>query len=106
MMDTNRLDTLKMILAQNPSDTFARYGLAMEYVKAGDLGGAVEEFRSVMAANPGYTYAYFHCGQTLEKLGHTEDAREVYEQGIEAARRVSDSKALNELQGALELLPL
>jgi Tfp pilus assembly protein PilF len=106
MISMNRLDTLKSILAQNPSDTFARYGLAMEYVKGGELTAAVDEFRAVIGANPGYTYAYFHCGQTLEKLGRTDDAREAYEQGIDAARYVNDQKALNELQGALDLLPL
>ena len=74
-MATNRLEILKSLLEQNPQDSFARYGLAMEYAKAGDLEQAVSEFRAVLAGNGDYSYAYFHGGQTLEKLGRVEEAR-------------------------------
>lgn len=105
-MATNRLEVLRNLLAQNPNDSFARYGLAMEYVNAGQLEDAVTAFRAVIEGNPGYSYAYFHGGQTLEKLGRVEDAGAMYTQGIEAASRIGDQKALTELQAALDLLPL
>ncbi len=105
-MATNRLEILRSLVAQSPTDAFARYGLAMEHVKAGDLEHAVTEFRTVLLNNPSYTYAYFHGGQTLEKLNRPEDARQMYEQGIETATRIGDQKALSELQAALEMLPL
>lgn len=78
----------------------------MEYVKAGELEQAVTEFRAVLANNPNYSYAYFHGGQTLEKIGLIDDARKMYESGIETAGRIGDQKALAELEAALELLPL
>ncbi len=105
-MATNRLEILQSLVTQNPSDAFARYGLAMEHVKAGDLELAVAEFRTVLANNPSYTYAYFHGGQTLEKLGRSDDARQLYEEGIETSARIGDQKALSELQAAVEMLPL
>jgi Flp pilus assembly protein TadD len=105
-MTTNRLAILKTLLEQNPTDTFARYGLAMEYVNAGELEQAIGEFRAVLAANADYSYAYFHGGQTLEKLGRVDEARAMYEQGIAAASRTGDRKGSSELQGALDLLPL
>ena len=105
-MATNRLEILKSLLEQNPQDSFARYGLAMEYAKAGDLEQAVSEFRAVLAGNGDYSYAYFHGGQTLEKLGRVEEARAMYEEGIAAAARTGDRKGASELQGALDLLPL
>ena len=92
---------MQQLLADNPSSTFARYGLAMEYVKAGDLTRAAEEFAAVRKTDPGYSAAYFHGGQTLEKLGRLEDARETYRQGIEATK---DSHARSELQSALDIL--
>jgi Flp pilus assembly protein TadD len=104
-MASNRLTILKTLLEQNPQDSFARYGLAMEYVNAGELEQAVAEFRAVLAGNPDYSYAYFHGGQALEKLGRVDDARVLYEQGIAAARRTGDRKGSSELQGALDLLP-
>src|ERR1017187_9117079 len=98
-MATNRLTILKTLLEQNPNDTFTRYGLAMEYVKAGELEQATQEFRAVLAVNADYSYAYFHGGQTLEKLGQLDEARAMYEQGIAAARRTGDQKGSAELQG-------
>ena len=57
-MDTTRIDVLKQLLDQNPSSTFARYGLAMEYVKAGQLESAVAEFEDPSAlAAAGHRFA-------------------------------------------------
>lgn len=100
-LDNPRLDTLKRLLAENPGNTFARYGLAMERIKAGDLGGAVAEFEAVLSTDPNYSAAYYHGGQTLEKLGRLDQARELYRRGIDATR---DPHALGELQAALDIL--
>jgi tetratricopeptide (TPR) repeat protein len=101
---SNRLEVLKNMVAQNPNDSFSRYGLAMEYVNAGDLEGAIEEYRTLLAANPNYSAAYYHGGQTLEKLGRREDARALYRQGIEATTRIGDLHTRSEIQTALDLL--
>ncbi len=103
-MENSRLDILKNMVAQNPNDSFSRYGLAMEYRKGGDLEGAIREFRALIAVNPGYCYAYFHGGQTLEKLGRVDEAATLYRDGIEAAARTGDQHARSEIQGALDLL--
>ena len=92
---------LQQLLGQDPSSTFVRYGLAMEYVNAGELARAVSEFESVLATDPTYSAAYFHGGQTLEKLGKLDAARELYRRGIVATR---DSHARGELQAALDIL--
>ena len=75
-MAINRLETLRNMVEQNAGDTFARYGLAMEYRNAGDLECALREFNALLEINPDYPAAYYHGGQTLEKLGRTEEARE------------------------------
>jgi tetratricopeptide (TPR) repeat protein len=100
----SRLEILKSMVAQNPSDSFSRYGLAMEYRNAGDLEAAMTEFRSLMTANPDYVAAYFHGGQTLERLGLPEEAREVYRKGIEAAGRTGNQHARSEMEAALAML--
>jgi Flp pilus assembly protein TadD len=86
---------------QNPTNTFARYGLAMELVKAGQLEAAVEEFQKVRSIDPTYSAAYFHGGQTLEKLGRLDEAREFYRIGISQTR---DPHARGELEAALDIL--
>jgi Tfp pilus assembly protein PilF len=89
------------MLAENAGNTFARYGLAMEYVKSGDLAGAVAEFQALIAGDPSYTAAYYHGGQTLEKLGELDRAREMYRRGVDITR---DAHARAELQAALDIL--
>ena len=98
------MQTLLAMVAQNPTDSFARYGLAMEYVGGGELERAVGEFRALLATNPNYAAAYFHAGQALEKLGRAEDARQMYQQGIELTTRLGDLHTRKELEEALALL--
>jgi tetratricopeptide (TPR) repeat protein len=101
-----RIESLKAMLAQDPNPTFARYGLAMEYVNSGQLEQAVDEFRSLLASNENYAAAYFHGGQTLEKLGRLDEARDFYQRGIQVTARTGDAHTQSELQGALDLLPI
>lgn len=103
-MESTRLETLKALVGQNPGDAFMRYGLAMEYGKTGDLEAANREFRALIEANPDYAAAYFHGGQTLEKLGRLDEAREIYASGIEAALRKGDQHTRDEIQAALSLI--
>jgi Tfp pilus assembly protein PilF len=99
--ENNRVEILKQLLAENASNAFARYGLAMEYVKAGSLDQAVAEFENILAADPQYSAAYFHGGQTLEKLGKVDQARDFYRRGLAASR---DPHARSEMQAALDIL--
>jgi tetratricopeptide (TPR) repeat protein len=92
------------MVEQNPGDTFARYGLAMEYRNSGDLEGALREFHALLGANADYAAAYYHGGQTLEKLGRVDEARSMYLAGIEATGRTGDQHTKGELQLALDLL--
>lgn len=101
---TNRLEILKTMVEQNPKDAFSRYGLAMEYANQGQLDQAVEEYRALLASNPDYAAGYFHGGRTLEKLGRLDEARELYEKGIEVTTRTGDGHTRSELQAALDLL--
>jgi tetratricopeptide (TPR) repeat protein len=105
-MATNRFDILKQMLEQDPGNTFARYGLAMEYEKGGDFAQAIAEFRSVLSVDANYAAAYYHGGQALEKLGRVDEARALYEEGIEATTRKGDLHTRAELEAALSSLPI
>jgi len=94
------------MVEQDPANSFARYGLAMEYTKSADPSQAVAEFQTLIKQDPNYAAAYFHGGQTLEKLGRIEDAKEIYEKGIEAATRKGDAHTRAEIEAALNALPI
>jgi tetratricopeptide (TPR) repeat protein len=103
-MPNDRLDTLKSLTAQNPQDSFVRYGLAMEYSRLGEFEQAIAEYRNLLAINPDYVAAYFHGGQSLEKLGKVDEARRMYRDGIEASTRTGDMHTRSELEAALDAL--
>jgi tetratricopeptide (TPR) repeat protein len=103
-MAENRLEMLKNLVAQNPSDSFSRYGLAMAYAAAGDHAHAVDEYRKLLEINPKYVAAYYHGGQALEKLGKREEAREIYSRGIEVSTQTGDMHTRSELEAVLDLL--
>lgn len=101
---SQRLETLQSLVEQDPANSRFRYMLAMETANAGDLPAAALVFEEVLARDPDYAAAYFHGGQTLEKLGRIDDARRLYQSGIEATTRTGDGHTRSELQGALAQL--
>ncbi len=98
------MEALKNLVEQNPSDSFARYGLAMAYANAGDAAQAVREYQKLLEVNPKYVAAYYHGGQTLEKLGKPDEAREMYRRGVAVANEIGDQHTRSELEAVLDLL--
>ena len=103
-MAENRLEILRNLVAQNPNDSFVRYGLAMAYASAGNHAEAVKEYRKLLEVNPKYAAAYYHQGQALEKLGRVDEAREIYRRGIEVTGQIGDEHTRSELEAVLDLL--
>jgi tetratricopeptide (TPR) repeat protein len=103
-MAFSRIDSLLGFIQQKPQDPFPRYALALEYKNAGRLDEARATFDALMTANPDYTAAYLHAGNTLLALGLRDDARSVYQRGVEACVRGGDAHARGELEGALASL--
>jgi cytochrome c-type biogenesis protein CcmH/NrfG len=100
----DRVAMLNEILTQNPNDAFARYGLAMEFSKAGDVARAMEEFQKLIAANPDYTPGYFMAAQTLARAERTEEAKKMLEDGIASAKRTRNAHAQSEMEAMLSEL--
>lgn len=101
---SKRLEALQQMIAQDPDNAFARYGLAQELANLGRLEEAVAEFERLIARKPDYFYAYFHGGKALEKLGRTDEARSLYRRGLEASSRGGDAHAQSEIQAALDMI--
>ncbi|MGQ0627197.1 MAG: hypothetical protein ACT4PL_03750 [Phycisphaerales bacterium] len=100
----SRLAKLEKLLALDGRDTFVLYALAQEHGTAGDHGRAIEFYDRTLAVDPTYCYAYFHKARCQQQVGAIGPARETVRDGIAAAHRAADSKALNELSGlAVEL---
>lgn len=100
----DRIAMLTEILAASPEDTFARYGLAMEYAKSGQIEQALAEFKTLIEKNPDYTPAYFMAAQTLANAERTDEAKRMLVDGVSSARRTGNAHAQSEMTAMLEEL--
>jgi predicted Zn-dependent protease len=100
----DKIAMLTEILTHNPTDAFARYGLAMAYVSEGRDADALAEFDRIIAQTPDYVPAYQMSAQQLIKWLRTDDARARLEAGLAAAARTGNAHAASEMQAMLDEL--
>jgi predicted Zn-dependent protease len=100
----DRIAMLKEILAANPVDSFARYGLAIEYSNAGDFETSMAEFATLFKNTPDYTPGYLMAAQTLVKASRLDDAKKMLVDGIASAKKTGNGHALSEMEAMLEEL--
>ncbi len=100
----DRLAMLNEILSQNPNDAFARYGLAMEYSKTGEVERALEEFGKLLSTHPDYTAGYFMAAQALATANRVDEAKRMLVDGISSATRTGNTHAQSEMTAMLDEL--
>jgi predicted Zn-dependent protease len=100
----DKIAGLKEILAMDPKNSFARYGIAVELASRGETEAAVKEFDQLLSTDPDYTAGYFMAAQTLAKSGRTPEAIARLRSGISCAARSGNRHALSEMQGMLDEL--
>lgn len=105
-MSDDRLTMLQEILAQDPANKLARYGLAMEFSNAGQTDAAVAEFQKLIAQDPAYANAYFMAAQALQKAERADEAKAMLTQGIAAAQKNGNRHAESEMQAMLDELEI
>lgn len=98
----DKIASLRKILAMDPKNSFARYGIAMELVKMDQTDEAIAEFNQLLEIDPHYTAGYFMAAQTLATLGRNGEAIDRLKHGIGAAARAGNTHAVNEMQAMLD----
>jgi thioredoxin-like negative regulator of GroEL len=98
----DKIAALSEILAQNPADSFARYGLAMAYAAEGRTDEALREFKTTTDNDPDYVPAYQMSAQTLLKTGQNEAAKARLTAGLAACQRTGNTHAASEMQAMLD----
>jgi Tfp pilus assembly protein PilF len=92
------------MLEAQPADSFLQHALALEYIKTGNEEAARRLFEEILNRDPAYIGSYYHLAKLLERTGETEAALEVYEKGMEAAKKAGENHAFSELRSAWEEL--
>ena len=100
----DKIPALLQFLEEDPNDSFSRYALALEYVKAGRDDLAIIQFDHLNREHPEYLANYYQYGKLLVRQGEAEQAGAIFKNGIEVAKKSGDRHTFNELAGALEEL--
>jgi predicted Zn-dependent protease len=100
-MSDKRLLFLEDLTQKGSTDALAWYGLAMEYKGRGRVDDAISAFEKLKSLHPDYVAMFLMAGETLSKAGRGADAKVWLEAGITCAKKVGNSHALSELEGAL-----
>lgn len=98
----DKIAALTEIITQNPTNSFARYGLAMAYAADGRSEEAVSEFARITETEPDYVPAYQMSAQTLLKLSQTDAAKARLTAGLAACERTGNAHAASEMRAMLE----
>jgi predicted Zn-dependent protease len=102
----DKIAALNEILQLDPTNAFARYGLAMEHTSQGNTDLALTEFASLIQHNPDYVPAYQMSAQTLAKLGRTDEAISRLKEGLAASQRTGNAHAASEMEALLDDLQI
>ena len=100
----DKITGLKEILELDAKNSFARYGLAMELARGGEIDAALNEFDTLASNDPEYTAGYFMAAQTLASAGRTDEAITRLKSGIACANRSGNRHAASEMQAMLDEL--
>ncbi len=100
-MNSERIKMLEQFVAEDPTDPFNRYALALELVKS-DKQKAKEIFDQLMLSNPDYVPTYYQAALLYIELTLNDDTTIIIENGIAQAKKQSNLKAVSELRGLLD----
>jgi len=98
----DKIAALREILAADPGNSFARYGVAMELAGRGETAASLEEFNTLLKNDPDYTAGYFMAAQTLANAGRKAEAVDRLKAGVSSAARSGNHHALSEMQAMLD----
>jgi predicted Zn-dependent protease len=96
---------LEQSLAEDPGDTFLRYGLAVQCLREGDLEEGRARLQALVADHPDdQVAAYQQLGQSYAETGEHDMARATLGIGIAKAQARGDWHAVSEMTQLLESL--
>lgn len=103
-MPNRRIEPLKKVLAIDPNDEVAWFGLGKAYMEDENFEEAVNALQQCVIVKPTYSAAYYALVQSLHKLGRIEECRTVCATAIDVSTKNGDmmvKKNLELLKGSL-----
>lgn len=103
-MTNRRIEPLKKVLAIDPNDEVAWFGLGKAYMEDANFEEAVKALQQCVTVKPTYSAAYYALAQSLHKLGRIDECGTICAAGIEISTKNGDAmvtKNLEMLRGSL-----
>ena len=103
-MPNSRIEPLKKVLAIDPNDEVAWFGLGKAYMDDGNFDEAAKALRQCITVKPTYSAAYYALAQSLLKLGRIDECKVISATGIDVSAKNGDAmvtKNLELLKGTL-----
>ena len=100
-MNSERIKMLEQFVAEDPTDPFNQYALALELAKY-DKQKAKEIFDRLILTNADYVPAYYQAAHLYIELSLPAEATRIIEKGILQAKGQNNGKAANELAALLD----
>ncbi len=94
---------LEASLAEDPADTFLRYGLALQCLRDGDLDEGRRRLQQLIADVPDHVASYQQLGQSYLETEEFAPARSVLQAGLVQAQKAGQAHAAAEIAGLLEM---
>jgi len=102
MSDSSRLAALERMLGNRPDDSRLRFGVALEYLKAGRTEDGIRELRRYLDEADDEGNGWGRLGAVFMELDREEEAVEAYRRGVEAAARHGHPTMADEFREILE----
>ena len=90
------------MVAKNPANPLARFGLANELLKAGRHADAERELALYLASYDDEGNGWLRYADILHTLGRTDDARAAAQRGMEASARYGHGSMVQEFEARIE----
>lgn len=100
----SKIGMFEEVLAMDPEDTLATYGLGNIYTELKRYDEAILLLERAIQQDSKYTVAYLALGKALEGVNNPVQAQMIYETGIAVAAKRGDLMPLNEMQRRLDAL--
>ena len=98
----SKIDVFRDMVAKNPENHLARFGLANEALKLGLHAEAVEHLQAYLARYDDEGNGWGRLGEALLALGRANEAKDAFRRGIEASHRFGHPGMANELEARLD----
>ncbi|MEZ5424826.1 MAG: tetratricopeptide repeat protein [Pyrinomonadaceae bacterium] len=100
---SDRIEIFKQMLEADPENTMVLFGLANEYLKAGNYPDGIGTLEEYLGKADDEGAAYGMLARAYEKTGQSAKAKAAFEKGVEVALANGHPSMAEEYRETLEL---